>query len=110
MEYKIVLMYHDVVNELHPKSGFQKVGALQYTLNSRVFFEQVTRFNGDYIVFSFDDGGESFYTVIAPILEHNNQKGIFFISSKSDSKNSIYIRLRSLKIETSKGFNLFIRS
>ena len=82
MEYKIVLMYHDVVNELHPKSGFQKVGALQYTLNSRVFFEQVTRFNGDYIVFSFDDGGESFYTVIAPILEHNNQKGIFFISSK----------------------------
>lgn len=79
---KIVLMYHDVVNALHPKSGFQKIGALQYTLDSSVFSEHVTNYSKDNVVFSFDDGGDSFYNEIAPILEHHNQKGIFFISTQ----------------------------
>lgn len=79
---KIVLMYHDVVNALHPKSGFQKVGALQYTLDSKAFSEQVTKCSMDYVVFSFDDGGDSFYTEIANVLEHNNQSGLFFISTQ----------------------------
>lgn len=78
----IVLMYHDVVNRLHPKSGFQKVGALQYTLNSRVFSEQVNKYSNENVIFSFDDGGESFYTEIAHVLEHYNQSGIFFISTQ----------------------------
>lgn len=75
-------MYHDVVNRLHPKSGFQKVGALQYTLNSRVFSEQVNKYSNENVIFSFDDGGESFYTEIAHVLEHYNQSGIFFISTQ----------------------------
>lgn len=78
----IVLMYHDVVNRLHPKSGFQKVGALQYTLDSRVFSEQVNKYSNENVIFSFDDGGESFYTEIAHVLEHYNQSGIFFISTQ----------------------------
>ena len=79
---KIVLMYHDVVNALHPKSGFQKVGALQYTLDSRIFSEQVSNFSKEDVIFSFDDGGDSFYTEIANVLEHNNKCGIFFISTR----------------------------
>lgn len=79
---KIVLMYHDVVSMSHPKSGFPKVGALQYTLDSRAFSEQVSKYSKGKIVFSFDDGGDSFYNEIAPILEQNNQKGIFFISTQ----------------------------
>lgn len=79
---KIVLMYHDVVNARHPKSGFQKVGALQYTIDSRVFSEQVSEFCKKNVVFSFDDGGDSFYNEIAPALEHKKKNGIFFISTK----------------------------
>lgn len=79
---KIVLMYHDVVNARHPKSGFQKVGALQYTIDSRVFSEQVSEFCTKNVVFSFDDGGDSFYNEIAPVLEYKEQNGIFFISTK----------------------------
>ena len=34
------------------------------------------------VLFTFDDGGISFLTIIAPILEKYNQKGIFFISTQ----------------------------
>ena len=78
----IVLMYHDIVNRLHPKSGFQKVGAQQYTLDSRVFSEQVCNYCKEGVFFSFDDGGDSFYTEIASVLEHHNQMGVFFISTQ----------------------------
>lgn len=79
---KIVLMYHDVISDAFPKSGFQKVGALQYTLDSRTFSEQVSKCLKGNTIFSFDDGGDSFYNEIAPVLEQNNQKGIFFISTQ----------------------------
>lgn len=78
----ITLMYHDVLNEQCPYSGFQKVGALQYTIESKILDLQLKLTEGmDNIQFTFDDGGESFYYVIAKLLENYNRKGVFFIST-----------------------------
>lgn len=75
-------MYHDVLNEQFPYSGFQKVGALQYTIDSKILDLQLKLAEGmDNVQFTFDDGGESFYNVIAKLLENNNRRGIFFIST-----------------------------
>lgn len=79
---RITLMYHDVLNSLYPKSGFQKVGALQYAIESRTLDEHLNFATGvDNVQFSFDDGGSSFYDVIAPMLEHYKRKGIFYIAT-----------------------------
>ena len=78
----ITLMYHDVLNSLYPKSGFQKVGALQYAIESRTLDEHLNFATGvDNVQFSFDDGGSSFYDVIAPMLEHYKRTGIFYIAT-----------------------------
>lgn len=75
-------MYHDVLNDLYPKSGFQKAGAIQYAIDSRTF-ESHLRFakNRDNVQFSFDDGGSSFYNVIAEMLERYGRRGIFYITT-----------------------------
>lgn len=75
-------MYHDVVNTQFPASGFQKIGAKQYTIDSRVFDEhlQIAEKKDD-VLFSFDDGGNSFYNVIFEKLRHYDRKGIFFIAT-----------------------------
>lgn len=75
-------MYHDVLNGLYPKSGFQKVGALQYAIESRTLDAHLEFAKGvENVLFSFDDGGSSFYNVIAPMLEHYKRKGIFYIAT-----------------------------
>lgn len=87
---RIVLMYHCVYNVHERESGLQFVGSMPYKVNSRLFEEHV-RTVSDYldahslpktsVEFTFDDGGVSFYSVIAPILEKYGFKGVFCIST-----------------------------
>lgn len=84
-------MYHDVYEKDPKESGFNTPGALHYKISKETFLNHVkaiTHFcstnniNKEYIDFSFDDGGVSFYTIIAPILEEYGWRGKFFISTK----------------------------
>ena len=86
----IVLMYHDVYEVNSTESGFDTPGARHYKISKDTFLEHVKAIaqyceaNGlskEDIVFTFDDGGISFYTIIAPILEEYGWHGIFFIST-----------------------------
>lgn len=78
----VVLMYHDIVTKSDKSSGFQNVNAFQYKVEGGVFEEQVKALQGKDVCFTFDDGGVSFITKAAPILEKYGRKGIFFISTK----------------------------
>lgn len=83
-------MYHDVYHHDLTESGFCRDRDILYKMNSQNFEEQVrsiseyfrkNNISPDSIVFTFDDGGKSFYTIIAPILERYGFKGMFFIST-----------------------------
>lgn len=78
----VVLMYHDIVTANDKSSGFQNKNAFQYKVEESAFEEQVKALQGKDVVFTFDDGGESFITKAAPILEKYGFKGVFFISTK----------------------------
>ena len=78
----VVLMYHDIVVSDDKTSGFQNASAFQYKLDEKAFEEHVEALTGKDVVFTFDDGGVSFLTKAAPILEKHGRKGIFFISTK----------------------------
>lgn len=92
MKNKIIhLMYHDVYKCDIQESGFIRERDLPYKIKSDVFEEQVKAISTycqtvnlpkESVVFTFDDGGKSFYNVIAPILEKYGYKGLFFISTK----------------------------
>lgn len=87
---KVVLMYHDIYIHDTSESGFQNSTALKYKV-ARDKFEKQVSFIDDYlrtnklpadaVEFTFDDGGESFLTVAAPILEKYGFRGIFFITT-----------------------------
>ena len=88
---KVVLMYHCVYKESTTESGFQNDSALMYKVAVDNFESQVrtiadflkkNRIPNDIVEFTFDDGGISFYTTIAPVLERHNFKGIFFVATK----------------------------
>ncbi|NLI35987.1 MAG: polysaccharide deacetylase family protein [Bacteroidales bacterium] len=84
----ISLMYHCVYKDDILESGFINNTALAYKLRASVFENQVALI-ADYciknrkpmasVTFTFDDGGISFYNIIAPILEKYGFKGTFFI-------------------------------
>ncbi len=78
----VVLMYHDIVTANDKSSGFQNESAFQYKVEVSAFEEQVKALQGKDVVFTFDDGGESFITKAAPILAKYGFKGVFFISTK----------------------------
>ena len=83
MNNNLVLMFHDVISRDFPNSGFSKPGALQYTIDDHKF-EELVKFcveSSSDVVFSFDDGGNSFYNIAAPILERYGKRGVFFIST-----------------------------
>lgn len=82
MNNRVVLMYHDIVTSDDKSSGFQNDSAFQYKVEESNFEEQVKALQGIDVVFSFDDGGVSFITKAAPILEKYGCKGVFFISTK----------------------------
>ena len=90
-KYKISLMYHCVYRNDIRESGFLNESAFMYKIKEELFEEHVKsienwlRSSGlplDSVEFTFDDGGISFYTLIAPILEKYGLRGIFFISTK----------------------------
>lgn len=78
----VVLMYHDIVTTNDRSSGFQNENAFQYKVEVSAFEEQVKALQGKDVVFTFDDGGVSFLTKAAPILEKYGFKGVFFISTR----------------------------
>lgn len=82
MKSGVVLMYHDIVTTEDKSSGFQNDSAFPYKVEETKFEEQVRALQGKNVVFTFDDGGDSFYTKAAPILEKYGFKGVFFISTK----------------------------
>ncbi|MFY1613229.1 polysaccharide deacetylase family protein [Macellibacteroides fermentans] len=86
---KIVLMYHDVYDKVITESGFQNPSALQYKISAKEFESQISSIRNycdchpeTEVELTFDDGGVSFLTIIAPILEKYGFKGIFFIATK----------------------------
>lgn len=90
MSRTITLMYHDVICHDVTESGFQNKTALKYKVFSDAFDEQVKsvriylqskRLSDSTVSFTFDDGGESFITNAAPILEKYGFRGVFFVST-----------------------------
>ena len=77
----VVLMYHDIINDVNPVSGFQDSAAKQYKVTASDFEEQAQALSPEKAVFTFDDGGESGLTIAAPILEKYGHRGIFFIAT-----------------------------
>jgi peptidoglycan/xylan/chitin deacetylase (PgdA/CDA1 family) len=75
-------MYHDIVTKVDKSSGFQNENAFQYKVEESAFEEQVKALRGKDVMFTFDDGGISFITKAAPILEKYGLRGVFFISTK----------------------------
>ena len=91
MEKLISLMYHDSYVENKSESGFKLAGADVYKIRPQVFEHQLKLIDSylednnlpkDTVHFTFDDGGVSFFTVFAPVLEKYGYKGYFFISTQ----------------------------
>lgn len=88
---KIVLMYHCVYHNNFNESGFQEGNSWQYKVQVADFEKQVKAIS-DYceremlskesVEFTFDDGGVSFFNVIAPILEKYDFHGVFYVSTQ----------------------------
>lgn len=88
MKEKIVLMYHDLYCISGTESGFQNENAFQYKIQVDEFEQQVATISAycqshshTEVEFTFDDGGVSFLTLAAPILEKYGLRGTFFIST-----------------------------
>lgn len=84
-------MYHDVYAHDPNESGFLRERDLPYKMRADVFEEHVQNIcdycnshnlTKDHVVFTFDDGGKSFYTILASILEKHGLKGMFFVTTK----------------------------
>ena len=78
----IRLMYHDISIDSDMSSGFQTKVSMDYKVDAQVFEDHVKKSQGKRVLFTFDDGGDSFLTIVAPILEKYGFKGVFFISTK----------------------------
>ena len=94
---QINLMYHDVYAHDINESGFLRERDLSYKMEVDTFEEHVRIISGycktaglskEHVIFTFDDGGKSFYSVIAPILEKYGYKGLFFITTKYIGTNT----------------------
>lgn len=85
MKKIISLMYHDVYIQNPLETGFQSKGANIYKLNIDDFDKQISSLvkykKKIEIRLTFDDGGISFHSLIAPVLEKYGFKGFFFIST-----------------------------
>ena len=77
----VCLMYHDISHGSDKTSGFQNENAFMYKVDEAMFEAQVAALKDCNVRFTFDDGGVSFLTKAAPILEKYGKKGVFFIST-----------------------------
>lgn len=85
---RIALMYHDLYLHSPSESGFQNDSAFQYKIQVNEFEKQVkviVEYCREHpeteVEFTFDDGGVSFLTLVAPVLEKYGLRGTFFIST-----------------------------
>lgn len=87
---QIVLMYHDVYRDSPSESGFQNTTAIKYKVRADRFEAQIAAIDkylsekklpASSVDFTFDDGGVSFLTVAAPILEKYGFRGKFYIAT-----------------------------
>lgn len=76
------LMYHDIYSGTDKSSGFQSPVSKTYKVEIKAFEKQVKCCIDRDVIFTFDDGGDSFLNIIDPILNKYGRKGIFFISTK----------------------------
>lgn len=74
-------MYHDVYKTSVKESGFQTDGANHYKVSEASFERQMVQFKELPVTLTFDDGGVSFYTIIAPILDKYGFHGRFYIAT-----------------------------
>lgn len=90
MKDLICLMYHDVYVTSVAESGIQTRGAEKYKISKKEFTKQIQAISEYYelknisknrVLITFDDGGSSFYSLIAPILKMYDFKGFFFITT-----------------------------
>ena len=77
----ISLMYHDVYRESMCESGFCTNGANHYKITEISLKEHIEKLKDLKVILTFDDGGISFYDIIAPLLEDNGLYGHFFIAT-----------------------------
>lgn len=73
-------MFHDIIAK-GLISGFQNDSAFQYKVEKEVFEDIARSLPPTKVQFTFDDGGLSFLTVAAPILEKYGHRGVFFIAT-----------------------------
>lgn len=88
---QIVLMYHDVYKSDPAESGFRRERDYPYKVSLEVFERQVKSISNycqannlpkESVVFTFDDGGCSFFRLIADVLEKYGYIGHFYVSTK----------------------------
>lgn len=88
---QINLMYHDVYTHDKNESGFLRERDLPYKMRADLFEMHVQNICNycdshklpmNHVIFTFDDGGKSFYSTAAPILEKYGLKGLFFVTTK----------------------------
>src|SRR4051812_23698238 len=79
------IMYHDVVeNGDFESSGFPGEGAHVYKLRRQDFerhLDAIAAATKDPVLLTFDDGGVSFHTPIASLLEQRGWRGHFFVTT-----------------------------
>lgn len=80
----IYLMFHDVYETSPNESGFCGIGPNLYKIDKQKFlsYVELASKSSQNFIFTFDDGGDSFYNEIAPILEKKGKRGLFFIATK----------------------------
>ena len=87
----VILMYHDVYKTDPIESGFRRERDYPYKLSLDTFKNQVKTISEycklcniakESIVFTFDDGGCSFYRLIADVLEEYGYIGHFYITTQ----------------------------
>jgi peptidoglycan/xylan/chitin deacetylase (PgdA/CDA1 family) len=90
MKKIISLMYHDVYKNSPDESGIVSSDCATYKVSEVVFEQHLKairqlidngRINASDIRLTFDDGGNSFYKIIMPLLEKYDFVGYFFIAT-----------------------------
>jgi len=83
-------MYHDIYRDTPSESGLQTPMSIKYKVSAMSFEDQIAAISEylqkhklpkETVDFTFDDGGVSFLTVAAPILEKYGFRGKFYIST-----------------------------
>lgn len=105
-------MYHDIYRDTVKESGFQNNSSFQYKIQLNQFEEHIIaisaycRKHTDVEVeFTFDDGGVSFFTYVAPLLEKYGFCGTFFISTNY-LNTPLFLTTEQLQILIERGHNI----